>query len=257
MAVLQEILARKKDEVRALRARSFPKPPPAPPVHLARESGAPLRLICEIKRKSPSAGKLSTRLSVADRAALYERGGATMISVLCDEHFFAGSYDHLTQARAGCDLPLLCKEFIIDELQLEAARAHGASAALLIVRCLENLRLQELLAACRALSLVPLVEVVTREEARCALDAGADHIGVNARDLDTLEIDRARAQDVLGFLPPSIVRCTFSGLANEEAVAEAARSGVDAALIGEVLMREDDPTQLLEAFGRAAEKTVP
>lgn len=240
-----------------MRARPLPEPPPVPAVHLEREDGEPLRLICEIKSKSPSAGELSRHLSVTDRAARYERGGASMISVLCDEHFFAGSYEHLIQARAGCRLPLLCKEFIIDELQLEAARAYGASAALLIVRCLEEVRLQELLAACLRLSLVPLVEVVTREEARSALDVGADHIGVNARDLDTLEIDRTRAQEVLAYLPSSVVRCTFSGLRTENAVAEAARSGVDAALIGEVLMREDDPTPLLEAFGRAAAKAVP
>lgn len=256
MGVLERILGQKRQELPQLRARKLPAPPAIPPVALKRDADDPLRLICEIKRKSPSAGELSRKLSVTERARRYQEGGASMISVLCDETFFAGSYAHLLEARRGAQLPLLCKEFIIDESQLEAARAYGASAALLIVRCLDGKRLTELMQACSQLELVPLVEVITLEEARMALDAGATHVGINSRDLDTLMMDEARARDVLDCLPSEVVRCKFSGVSSASAVSEVSMSGVDAALIGEILMRQDDPAPLLEAFAQAARNPV-
>jgi indole-3-glycerol phosphate synthase len=250
--VLAEILATKASEVEALRGRTFPVGPPRRPLSLAREPGAPLRLITEIKRRSPSAGALSVVLGVGERAAAYERAGASMLSVLCDERYFDGAFEHLAEARAACSLPLLCKEFVIDESQLDAARSFGADAVLLIVRCLSSERVTALVHAARERELEPFVEVATDEEVDIALDAGATLIGVNVRDLDTLGLDHARAARILEALPPSVVSVHLSGLRSAEAVANVAKSRAHAALIGETLMREDDPTALLEQLVAAA-----
>jgi len=175
-----------------------------------------------------------------------------MLSVLCDRRFFDGSFDHLREARAACDLPLLCKEFVIDERQLLVARAFGADAVLLIVRCLSRPEFVRLFERTRELDLVPFVEVATSEEASLALDCGATLIGVNARDLDTLVIDRERAREVLQRLPDHVTTVHLSGVTSAEAVREVHGSRADAALIGEVLMRQDDPTELLSEFAAAA-----
>ncbi len=211
-----------------------------------------LSLITEIKRRAPSAGQLSTVLSVAERAAAYERAGAAMLSVLCDAHFFDGDYQHLVEARAATKLPLLCKEFVIDEAQLDAARAFGADAVLLIVRCLAPGRTAELIQAARARDLVPFVEVATEQELTVALDGGAELIGVNARDLDTLVMDAARAARVLAAIPSGITRAHLSGLSKPEDITRIKASGADAALVGEALMRADDPEPLLRTLAAAA-----
>jgi indole-3-glycerol phosphate synthase len=252
VGVLERILRTKSDEIDALRSARLPSPPPPRVVSLKRGSGERLRLIAEIKRRSPSAGALSTRLGVAERAQAYERGGADLISVLCDREFFDGSFAHLELARAACSLPLLCKDFVLDEVQLDAARAFGADAVLLIVRCLTPERVAALSAAAVARGLVPLVEVVTETEARVALDAGAQLIGVNARDLDTLEMDTARAARVLASLPDDVTSVHLSGLATPAQIESVRSSRADAALIGEALMRQDDPLPLLQALSAAA-----
>lgn len=250
--VLARIVARKREEIAALEQQPRPEPGPAPrPLHLAR-AGGPLRLICEIKRRSPSAGDLDTTLSVVDRARAYAAGGADMLSVLTDEHFFAGAFDHISQIRAAnIAIPILCKEFVLQEIQLDYARHVGADAVLLIVRCLGE-RTAELLAAARARGLSALVEIVDEAERDLALAAGADFIGVNSRDLDTLEIDVERAARVLASLPSTVVAAQLSGLRSPDDVLAVAQGRADAALIGETLMREADPTPLLEAFRAAS-----
>ncbi len=253
MGLLAEILAQKQGELPALRARTLPAAPARRDVRLgSAENAGRLSLITEIKRRSPSAGRLSTALSVGERAQAYERGGAAMLSVLCDAHFFDGDYEHLREARAATALPLLCKEFVIDEAQLDAARAYGADAVLLIVRCLTGKRTAELVSAARARELVPFVEVATEQELKVALDAEADLIGVNARDLDTLTMDTERAARVLAAIPSGVVRAHFSGVSRPEDVARLRASGADAALVGEVLMRADDPEPLLRTLVSAA-----
>ncbi len=248
MGVLDDILRQKRAELPALRAARLPAAPPPRTASLKRGPGEPLRLITEIKLKSPSAGELSRALSVGERAQAYERGGASMVSVLCDARFFGGGYQFLAEAHAACELPLLCKEFVIDEIQLDAARAYGASAVLLIVRCLPGNSLPHLIDQARARDLLPVVEVCSGEEARRALDSGAETIGVNSRDLDTLEMNPARADEVLSGLPSGVTRAYFSGVKSEAGVAHARRLGADAALIGEILMRQDDPEPLLRSF---------
>lgn len=251
--VLARILAKKREEVAALRRLSLPRAPQHRPFRLDRPAGAPLRLIAEIKRRSPSAGALSTVLGVDERAASYERAGAAAISVLTDAAFFDGSFEHLTSARRTTSLPILCKDFVIDEAQLDAARAFGADAVLVIVRCLDPERVSELVSAARNRGLEPLVEIATESELEIALDAQAKLVGVNARDLDTLEMHPERAARVLERLPGNVVAIHFSGLSGPEDVAAVARSRADAALIGEALMRADDPAPLLERFRSAAQ----
>ncbi len=249
--ILARILAKKQDELPELRARKLPVPPGPRPFSLARKAGA-IRLISEIKFRSPSAGPLSTVLSVTQRAQAYERGGASMVSVLCDSTFFDGSFAHLAEARAACALPLLCKEFVIDESQLDAAVAYGADAVLLIVRCLTPGRLTELTRAARERRLEPFVESVSEEESRWAVDAGATLVGVNARDLDTLHMDSARATRLLRALPESVTRVHLSGIKGPEDVRAVAASPADAALIGETLMREAEPEARLQSLVAAS-----
>jgi indole-3-glycerol phosphate synthase len=249
--LLARILEQKRAELPALRAQKLPASPGPRAFSLRRAEGN-LRLIAEIKFRSPSAGALSTALSVGERAFAYQRAGASMISVLCDTSFFAGAFTHLAEARADCELPLLCKEFVIDESQLDAALAYGADAVLLIVRCLSGQRLVELTRAARERKLEPFVEVVTDEESKMAVGAGASLIGVNARDLDTLVMDAARAARVLADLPEAATRVHLSGIAHPEDVQRVAASPADAALIGETLMREDQPEARLRALVTAA-----
>ena len=225
-----------------------------------REGGAPLRLIAEIKLRSPSAGDLSRVLSPADRALRYAAAGASMISVLTDAPFFGGSFADLAACREALDAELgaarpflLCKEFVLDPVQLDRAVDAGADAVLLIVRILERGELPGLVREAEARGLVPLVEVVTGAEMEQARAAGARLVGVNARDLNTLKMDAARAAEVLAGIEPSIVAVHLSGLRGPEDVTRVAGSRADAALIGEALMRQDDPTELLRAMVRAAE----
>lgn len=248
---LARILAQKQTELPALRAQKLPAGP-APRGFSLRRANGPLKFIAEIKFRSPSAGALSTALSVSERAQAYQRAGADMISVLCDTTFFDGAFTHLAEARAACELPLLCKEFVIDESQLDAAVAHGADAVLLIVRCLSEERLNQLTRAARARKLEPFVEVVTDEESKMAVGAGATLIGVNARDLDTLVMDARRPARMLAELPESVTRVHLSGIARPEDVQRVASSPADAALIGEALMREAQPEARLRELVAAA-----
>lgn len=261
MSLLERILAAKRADVATLRASPAVRLEERRPVDvlaaLARPKGLPLRLVTEVKLRSPSAGPLSTTLSPGARALSYARAGAAMVSVLCDGHHFDGSWRHLQDARealdaAGLAVPLLAKEFVIDEAQLREARARGADAVLLIARIVSAADLGALARAARELGLEPLVEITEEAELEAARAAGARLVGVNARDLDTLRMDAARAARVLAAIPEGVVRVHLSGLKTAGDVAAVAASGVDAALVGEALMREDDPRALLASFVAAA-----
>jgi indole-3-glycerol phosphate synthase len=253
--VLAKILAQKRLEVGALKMVTAPAP--ADPrgsrvVSRLRRSGE-LRLLTEIKRKSPSAGVLSTALSVGDRARVYAEGGAAMISVLADHAFFDGSWEYVAEARAAAgDTLILAKEFVIDERQIDEAAGAGADAVLLIVRCLEPARLAPLVSHARSRGLEPLVEIVDEPELATALNANSTVIGVNARDLDTLVMDGARSARVLAAIPAECIKLHLSGVRTAEDVAALAAQRIDGALIGEALMRLDDPSPLLRAMRAAA-----
>lgn len=260
--VLDAIVASKQREVHALELRTCHARVPEGPRRnvassLRRAAGQPLRLIAENKRKSPSAGALSTALTAGERAVRYAESGAAMVSVLCDEPFFGGSWADVVDARvalaaAGHSIPVLAKEFVLDERQLREACASGADAVLLIARILDRQRLRELFVQAETLGLESLVEVVTEEELEWALAAGAQIIGVNARDLDTLVMDAERATRVLDAVPGGCIPVYLSGLKGPDDVPRIARSGAHAALVGETLMREDDPRARLRAMVEAA-----
>jgi len=253
-SVLDAILAATREECAHL-ARELPPEIDHQPLdvaaRLARAPGEPLRLIAEIKKRSPSAGPLSRTLSVPSRATVYAREGASMISVLVDRAHFDGGYEDLASARRVVDVPLLAKGFTIDEVQIDAARRAGADAVLLIVRILDDDALSRLLRASRARGLTPIVEVIDEGELTRALAAGADVLGVNARDLATLHMDKERATRVLAAIPENLVALWFSGVGKPEEVSALSRTGLDGALIGEALMRQDEPSGLLRAMVEA------
>ena len=264
--VLDEILASKRAEIArgspGLSATTAYTPGGLVFQTLRRLAGQPLRLMAEIKPRSPSAGSLSTAMTVAERARAYAEAGARMISVLVDGPFFGGSYDNLKRCREtldgihGAGRPrLLCKEFVLETEQLDWARTAGADAVLLIARIVSAEKLGELVNAAEARELEVLVEVTTDEELRIATSTSAQIIGVNARDLNTLAMNHERAAEVLSHIDAERVRVHLSGLVLPDDVARITRGCADAALVGEALMREDDPRDLLrEMVGRAGEK---
>jgi indole-3-glycerol phosphate synthase len=202
-------------------------------------------VIAEVKRRSPSAGTIREDLDPADRAALYAAHGAAAISILTDTPYFGGSVQDLRAAAERCALPLLRKDFIIDEVQILEARAAGASAVLLIVRILTRQRLDQLLRCAEALGLDALVEVHTGVELATALEVGATVIGVNSRDLDTFAVDVDAAWKLLAEVPIDRIAVAESGLIERQDVTRAAEAGADAVLIGTALSAAESPAALL------------
>ena len=204
-----------------------------------------VRIIAEFKRASPSLGDIAPGADPAERAAAYERGGAAAMSVLCDAARFKGSPDDLRRAASASSLPLLAKDFITAPERLDEVAAAGASAALLIVRYLDDAALAALLARTRELGMDALVETRSGEEIARAVAAGADIIGVNSRDLETLSVDIAVAERLLGRIPDGVVRVAESGVATRADVERLAAAGADAFLVGTALMRAADPAEKL------------
>lgn len=252
MSLLDTILAEKHREAALLAEEPHLRPSGWEPRDivsaLRRPPGAKPRIIAEVKLRSPSAGPLSRALSPAERAKRYEEAGASMVSVLTDRRFFDGSFEHLESARKLVGVPLLCKDFIVAPSQVERAWASGADAILVIVRCLPGHELERIVDKARTLGLEPFVEITNEDELRRAMDVGARVIGVNARDLDTLQMDAERAARVLGQIPKEIVAVHLSGLKTPADMTKIAYFRADAALVGEALMREDDPAPLLRSM---------
>lgn len=205
-------------------------------------------VIAELKRRSPSAGTIREDLDPGERARLYARNGAAALSVLTDGPFFGGSVEDLRTAADNCSLPILRKDFILDEVQILEARAAGASAVLLIVRALGRDRLQTLLQYSAGLGLDALVEVHTRSELDLALESGARIVGVNSRDLDTFTIDVTTAWRLLEAVPGDHIAVAESGIMTVADVARAAEAGADAVLVGTALSGSNAPDQLLRQF---------
>ena len=202
-------------------------------------------VIAEFKRKSPSGGELRPGASPAHMATLYVENGAAALSVLTDETYFGGADDDLVQARAASGLPVLRKDFVVDPYQVYEAGAIGADALLLIVRALTDAELQSLLELTDKLHMDALVETHSAEEVHRALDAGARVIGVNNRDLDTLQTDVTLAPRLRPLVPQECVFVAESGISSPEQIARLLEVGADAALIGESLLRSNDPGQHL------------
>jgi len=207
-----------------------------------------IAVIAEFKRRSPSAGVLREGVDLAELVRAYERGGASAISVLTEEANFAGSLADLAAAHGQCALPVLRKDFVVDEYQLFEARLAGADAVLLIVAALSDPELLALQGAARALELDVLVEVHDRDELDRALGVGAELIGVNNRDLRDFSVDLQRTKKLRGAIPAGVLVVSESGIGSSEQLRELEREGVDAVLVGETLMRAERPEQALRAL---------
>jgi indole-3-glycerol phosphate synthase len=216
-------------------------PPPRSLREAARRGPAGPRVIAEVKRRSPSRGDLRLDLDPAALAGAYAAGGAAAVSVLTEPRHFAGSPEDLRAVRGAVDLPVLCKDFVTTPYQVWEARAWGADAVLLIVAALDPAALRALLEEAATAGLDALVEVHTTAEASAAAAAGAAVVGVNARDLATLEVDPGRFAAVRDALPGGAVLVAESGIRNRADVEAAAAAGADAVLVGESLVTDRDP----------------
>jgi indole-3-glycerol phosphate synthase len=223
----------------ALKEMAAKAPSPVDAVAALRAAG--VSVIAEVKRSSPSKGALA---AIADPAALardYEAGGAKVISVLTERRRFGGSLDDLAAVRDTVDVAVLRKDFIVTSYQLWEARAHGADVALLIVAALEQPALVSLVERAVSIGLTPLVEVHTEDEVERAVDAGAKIIGVNARDLRTLTVDRSVFARLAPRIPKEIIKVAESGVRGPHDLLAYAASGADAVLVGESLVTGKDP----------------
>jgi indole-3-glycerol phosphate synthase len=217
---------------------------------------APVSVIAEVKRRSPSKGDLATIPDPAQLAARYAAGGATVISVLTEPRRFGGSLQDLRDVRAKVDVPVLRKDFVVTPYQLWEARAAGADVVLLIVAALDQPLLEELHAEARALGMTALVEVHDEAEVGRALAAGATVVGVNARNLKTLEVDRDTFARVAPTIPDGVVRVAESGIRGAADVATVVGQGADAVLVGEALVTGADPGAAVAALVAAGTPTA-
>jgi indole-3-glycerol phosphate synthase len=205
-------------------------------------------VIAEIKRSSPSRGVINPSIKVSDQAVAYEEGGAAAISVLTEPTRFSGSTEDLTAARAVAMLPLLKKDFHVDMIQLLEAKALGASAALVIVRAVDPKRLRELVEGSRDISLELVIEVRDEAELELALSLGAPIIGVNNRNLETLEIDPGTSARLLPLIPRGVLAIAESGVKSAEDVARLAAAGADAVLVGSAISASPEPEAAVRAL---------
>lgn len=204
-----------------------------------------ISLIAEMKRASPSRGPIRPGASVAEIVAAYQAAGARAVSVLTEPAHFGGSLDDLAEAREACDLPLLRKDFLIDPYQVLEARAAGADAVLLIVAALGRERLMQLMGTASELGMDTLVEVHDEDEVELAVETGAELIGINNRDLHSLEVDLGTTFRLMADVPAGTVVVAESGITERGHVSDLEDAGVDAILVGEALMRADDPAHVV------------
>jgi indole-3-glycerol phosphate synthase len=222
-----------------MKAAAAAAPPPLDVMAALREPG--IGVIAEVKRASPSAGSLATIDDPAKLARAYESGGARVISVLTEERRFHGSLDDLDAVRKAVSVPILRQDFVVQPYQIHEARAHGADMLLLIVAALDQSALVSMLDRTESLGMTALVEVHTEAEADRALKAGANVIGVNARDLMTLQVDRDCFARIAPGLPSNVIRIAESGVRGTADLLAYAGAGADAVLVGEGLVKAGDP----------------
>ena len=251
--ILDQIVATKRQEIARAKAalpleRLVDRLADAPPVRdffaaLASDSAQPnttVKLIAEVKKASPSKGVIRADFQPVEIARTYEAAGAACLSVLTDETYFQGSLDYLRQIRAAVEIPILRKDFILDTYQLVEARAAGADAVLLIAECLDDCILRKLHHEALDLNLTPLIELYDPENLPRVLEAGAQLIGINNRDLRTFQVDLDHTIRLRDKIPQGAVLVAESGIHTHADVLRLQAAGVDAMLVGESLMREPD-----------------
>ncbi len=257
--ILDEIIAHKREELAArrreqplgeIRARIKNAPPVRPFGAALRQPG--LSVIAEVKRKSPAKGILNASVNPAGQAAAYAGAGARAVSVLTDSRFFDGTNEDLQAVRAGVELPLLRKDFTIDQYHVYEARTIGADAILLIVGALAQSQLEDFQALAHELDMAVLVEVHDEQELERALTARAQIIGINNRDLRTMAVDVATTARLRPLVPAGVTLVSESGIRSPEDVRTVTAAGVDAILVGEALMSAGDPRATLRSFLEAA-----
>jgi indole-3-glycerol phosphate synthase len=246
--VLDEILAGVREDVSAreqrvpleqIRKLAAAAPAPLDAYAALRRPG--VGVIAEVKRASPSKGRLAEIADPAELAGEYAAGGARCVSVLTEGRWFGGSLKDLAEVRAAVEIPLLRKDFVVSSYQVHEARAYGADLVLLIVAALEQKVLVGLLERIESLGMTALVEVHTEDEADRALDAGARVIGVNARNLRSLQVDRSVFDRIAPGLPNQVVKIAESGVRGPHDLIRYASAGADAVLVGEGLVTQKSP----------------
>ena len=261
-SVLADIVASVRGDLSAARARmpaaalerlASDRTPRAELFVAALSRPGRINVLAECKRRSPSAGMLRAQYQPDRIARAYERAGAVAVSVLTEPKFFGGALDHLSEVRQAVGLPVLRKDFIVDVYQLIEARAAGADAVLLIAAALDDRELANLLTEARHLCLAALVEVHDESDLHCAIERGATLIGINNRNLRTLEVDLSTSARLVGRLPKGTVAVAESGIRSPEDLARLRGYGFDAFLIGERLMTSPEPGAALAELLRAAE----
>jgi indole-3-glycerol phosphate synthase len=248
VAGVREDLARRRSETPEpeLRARLLELPPALDPLPGFRRDGS--SVIAEVKRRSPSKGDLAEIADPAALATAYQHGGAAAVSVLTEVRRFGGSLADLDAVRAAVEIPVLRKDFVVDPYQLLESRAHGADLVLLIVAALPGDQLPGLYDRSLELGLTPLVEVHDEPEAERAVGLGASLVGVNARDLRTLEVDPATFGKLAPVLPDDVVRVAESGIGTPADVRRLVGEGADVVLVGEALVGDGDPSAAVRAM---------
>lgn len=232
-------------------ARVADAPPAIDPLPAFRADG--LAVISEVKRASPSKGALAEIPEPAELARRYAAGGASAISVLTEQRRFGGSLADLDAVRAAVELPILRKDFVVEAYQLYEARAHGADLALLIVAGLSPSQLEDLYGLALELGLTPLVEVHTPEETEQAIALAAELVGVNNRNLKTLDVDLAQFETLAPMLSDETIKVAESGILTPADAARVRAAGADVILVGEALVRDADPSRALAALIAAAD----
>ncbi|MDF8264116.1 indole-3-glycerol phosphate synthase TrpC [Luteipulveratus flavus] len=246
--VREDLAARERlTPVARLQERAAAAPPARDARAALREPG-PVKVIAEVKRQSPSKGPLAPIADPAALAASYAAGGASVISVLTEQRRFGGSLDDLDAVRAAVDVAVLRKDFMVSDYQVWEARAHGADVVLLIVAALDDARLRDLHQQASELGMTALVEVHDEPELERAIALGADVIGINARNLKSLQVDRATFARLAPGLPDEVVRVAESGVRGPADVAEYVAAGADAVLVGEALVTGGEPAAAVRAL---------
>jgi indole-3-glycerol phosphate synthase len=257
LTVLEQIIARKRAELLAQRTLVKPEMlkvrerPARRPFRSALKAKSPA-IISEIKKASPSAGVITEKFEPAAIAERYESAGAAALSVLTDQQFFQGSLEYLAAARNATNLPVLRKDFTLDRYHLLEAAAWGADAVLLIVAALSDEKLRELVAQSEELNLEVLVEVHNEAELERALSAEANWIGVNNRNLKTLEVSLETSLLLAELIPSDVFWISESGIRSPEEIRQLMDAGCDGFLVGESLMKKDDPGQALSELIQGA-----
>jgi indole-3-glycerol phosphate synthase len=248
MTILEKIIATKRAEVAAAQAAvpveqlhsELDAAPPVRDFYSALATPSDICLIAEIKKASPSAGVIRADFDPVSIARAYEQGGAACLSVLTDEPYFQGRLEYLRAVRAATRLPVLRKDFIIDRYQLLEARAAGADAVLLIAECLDDCNLRALHNEAIELGMTPLVELYEAANIDRVIEAGAQLVGINNRDLRTFQTDLSHTLSLRDQIPHECVLVSESGIQNHADLVQLAAAGVDAVLVGEHLMSQAD-----------------